>query len=105
MILSSLSEHPAGLVAKDLTALRTESGVGLGDSRDRLIQLLNEPSFASEFAEYDILYYLGNPFRFELRSGPRAGEVDLVGWSAVYALRESRVVEIMLHSWSTESSP
>lgn len=105
MILSTVSRHPARLLVEDLTALRTESGVGLGNSRDRLIQLLGEPSCTSEIGEYEILYYLGKPFRFEIRSGVRAGEVDLVGWSAIYAVRESRVVEIMLHSWSTKPGP
>jgi len=105
MVLSVVSRHPARLIAEDLTALHTESGVGLGDSRDRLIDLLGEPSCTSDFGEYEILCYLGKPDRFEIRNGVCAAEVDLVGWSALYAVRESGVVEIMLHSWSTEPGP
>jgi hypothetical protein len=93
VILSAESRHEALLVDEDLGALRTESGIGLGDSGDRLADVLGNPSARDDSAEYEIHWYLGEV---------QEEDVGRYACASAYALKEDRVVEIWLHVWSPD---
>ena len=97
IVLSAESKHPAALVPDDLTGLHTDSGIGLGDSCDRVLQLLGEPSWREAFQGYDILWYLEKPECHDTEDGG----LEVTGDAAAYALKEGKVVEIWLHHWET----
>jgi hypothetical protein len=65
LILSSQCTYAGKLVRRDLRHLRTESGVGLGDSRRRVLALLGKPSRKDYFQGYGILWYLSKPRRVD----------------------------------------
>ena len=93
LILSSQCTYPGKLVRRDLRHLRTESGVGLGDSRRRVLALLGKPSRKDYSQGYGILWYLSKPRRVD--------EHD-EGNVAAYVLKRGKVVEIWLHLGSNE---
>lgn len=95
LVLTARSAHPATLVKRDLSRLRTESGIGLGDSADLVLRVLGEPSARDEFGRYEILWYLGRPEWFVEPGGSRYR----LGAAAAYALEEGQLVEIWLHSY------
>jgi hypothetical protein len=95
IILSRQSTHAAKLVASDLGRLRTESGIGLGDTERRVRGILGQPSRTDEFGDYCILWYLG-----QVR---RRGEARY-GLAAAYVLKGGAVVEVWLHVWSPDRS-
>jgi hypothetical protein len=93
LILSAQCTYAGKLVRRDLRRLRTESGVGLGDSRRRVLARLGKPSRKDYFQGYGILWYLSKPRRVD--------EHD-EGNVAAYVLKRGKVVEIWLHLWSNE---
>jgi len=102
IILSSESKHPARLVKGDFAGLRTNSGITLGTSAQRLRKLLGAPSARHSFREYEILWFLQKPTH-QPSLGPGHPPYKQ-GYAAAYALKRKKVVEIWLHLWSTERS-
>jgi len=104
LILTAKNHHPAQLVDQDFAKLRTDSGIALGDSEERLLQRLGVPSQRDEFGEYDILWYLEKP-QHVVEAVPESEWPDYEydeGHAAAYALENGEVVEIWLHEWTTE---
>jgi hypothetical protein len=100
LILSAQNTHDARLVDRDLSSLRTESGIGLGDSQARVLDVLGSPSCRYRFGEYEILWYLQKPRQYTVAHLGNREFSD--GHVAAYALANDRVVEIWLHEWTTE---
>ncbi len=101
LILTQRSPYDAQLVKRDLSSVATESGIQLGDSRERVVAVLGDASRISRFPPYEILWYLGKPTH-EHPGYPDHPDYD---WdhAAAYAFEKGRVVEIWLHFWSTEA--
>ena len=100
LILSATNRHDAKLVHRDFSSLRTESGIGLGDSQARLLTVLGSPSVRCRFEGYEILWYLQKPRHYTLDTlGNREFST---GHAAAYAFKKERIVEIWLHEWTTE---
>ena len=101
-ILSAVCKHDGRFVRRDLGALRTESGVGLGDTEKRLLKLLGRPSRQDDFQGYRILWYFGRP-KHVVRGRGTAEELHCdEGLDAAYVLRKAKVVEIWLQEWDTD---
>lgn len=103
IILSAESTHAAHLVDANFAGLRTESGIGLGDSEERVVKAAGDSSFEEQFGDYKILWYLKRP---DVSSDPpdmEDGGIYVRGNAAAYALKHNRVVEIWLHIWSSET--
>jgi hypothetical protein len=99
IILSAVSRHPARLVSRDFRKLRTDCGIGIGDTESRVRERAGKPSEHNRFGEYQIFWYLARPHSFiepVLRRRYSAGE------DAAYALRKGKVVEIWLYQWDTQ---
>jgi len=98
LILSTTCKHAGKLVRRDLRGLRTESGVGLGDTKKRVLKRLGAPSRRDSFEGYEILWYIGRPRHVVREKG--AWQYD-EGHDAAYALRKGNVMEIWLEAWDT----
>ncbi len=95
-ILSRISRHPAKLVKRNLSDLRTGPGVGLGDTERQVLDNMGSPSESDHYHGYHILWYLSEP---EDDRGHKAGDAKAI------ALSRGHVVEIWLESWSTAPVP
>jgi hypothetical protein len=100
LILSAACKHAGKRVRHDLRSLRTESGVGLGESEKRVLRLLGSPSRQYRFGEYQILWYLGKRQHVVVDKGARQHDE---GNAAAYVFRRGIVIEIWLHHWSNET--
>ena len=98
IILSARSKHAARPISEDLAALRTDSGIGLGDPAARVLKILGEPSARHEFGDYEIYWYIG-PLH-EATVAP--GRAVHWGYVAAYAVEDDQVVEIWLQIWSPD---
>ncbi len=102
LILSTVNTFPAQLVDRDLTGLRTERAIGIGDPVDTLVGVLGAPTREDEIEGYRVLWYVSRPEHVVVtRNGKPSIEYDR-GNVAAYALKDGRVVEIWLHEWTTE---
>jgi len=100
LILSTTCRHAGKLVRRDLRSLRTESGVGLGDTEKRVLRRLGPPSRRDRFEGYEILWYIGRPRHVVREKGEWKYDE---GHNAVYALKKGKVVEIWLEAWDTQA--
>ncbi len=97
LVVSSVSRHAAKPVRLDLSLRRTEHGLAIGSTKRELVARLGTPSHTGRVDAYEVLWYFGRP---EWVSVP--GQRFQMGYCAGYALRDGRIVEIMLYCWSTE---
>lgn len=96
---SIANPEPQGYpVDLDLASVRTQSGIGLGDTQGRVSRLAGDPSLKDRYRGYEIWWYLGKPEQ-EVTS---TGRPYLTGHAAAYVFDDSRLVEIWLHAWDTE---
>jgi len=102
LILTARHKAPAKVVDRELGNIRTASGIGLGDSEARLLEVLPTPSQRDTFGGYEILWYLEKP-QHVVHSLPGEDYEYDEGHAAAYALENREVVEIWLHLWSTEA--
>jgi len=102
LILTARHKAPAKLVDQDLGSIRTASGLGLGDSEARVLEVLAKPSQRDTFGGYEILWYLEKP-QHVVHSLPGEDYEYDEGHAAAYALENRELVEIWLHLWTTEA--
>lgn len=102
MILSSISSHPGEIVKQDLTTVRTGTGIGLGDSRQKIERLHGKPSVVYPFRDSQVMWYLGKP---EAVAGiEQLDQNNHRGHAAAYLLKQNEVVEILVQFWSDETA-
>ncbi len=102
MILSSVSSHPGEELKQNLAQVRTGSGIGLGDSRQKIERTLGKPSVVYPFRDSQVLWYLGKP---EAIAGiEQLDQENHQGYASAYLLKQNEVVEILLHFWSDETA-
>lgn len=102
MILSSISSHPGEIVKQNLTTVRTGTGIGLGDSRQKIERLHGKPSVVYPFRDSQVLWYLSRP---ESVTGiDQLDQDNHRGFAAAYLLKQNQVVEILVQFWSDETA-
>lgn len=100
MVLSLLSSHPAREIPHSFRSVRTTSGLGLDSTRGEIVRALGPPSKELTYQNARVLWYLTRP-----EEVARSSDLDRTnhrGYANAFALRHDRVVEIMLHAWTTE---
>jgi hypothetical protein len=97
LVVSSVSRHAAKPVRLDLSLRRTEHGLTIGSTKRKLLARLGTPSHTGRVDDYEVLWYFGRP---EWISVP--DQRFRMGYCAGYALKDGRIVEIMLYCRSTE---
>jgi hypothetical protein len=104
IILTQRSPYEALPVKARFVDVATDSGIRLGDPKERVVAVLGEPSHVSRYEPYEILWYLGLPTHHKAHEGPDYPDRDYSdGQAAAYALERSKTVEIWLHSWTTQA--
>ncbi len=100
VLLSKVSHHQAKLVRQDLYGLRTNSGIGIGDTKAKVLRHLGKPSDHARFRGYDIALYLQKPEKVPDSPQSKARQ----GTANAFVFHKDKIVEIWMADWTTERS-